>query len=162
GTARASGTGTCSATTSSRSTKKPASCGCSSSAWPTSRRPGTCTGSSHEQGPPPPRCARPPSRGRHPRTGRAGSGVSLARPRPAYAELMCRSNFSFLRGASHPQELVRRAAQLGYTALALTDECSMAGVVRAHVEAQAQGLALIVGAQFRVHDAPFTLVLLAQ
>jgi error-prone DNA polymerase len=81
---------------------------------------------------------------------------------PAYAELMCLSNFSFLRGASHPQELVRRAAQLGYTALAITDECSMAGVVRAHVEAQAQGLPLIVGAQFRVHDAPFTLVLLAQ
>jgi len=75
---------------------------------------------------------------------------------------MCLSNFSFLRGASHPQELVRRAAQLGYTALAITDECSMAGVVRAHVEAQAQGLPLIVGAQFRVHDAPFTLVLLAQ
>ena len=81
---------------------------------------------------------------------------------PAYAELMCLSNFSFLRGASHPQELVRRAAQLGYAALAITDECSLAGVVRAHVEAKAQGLPLLIGAQFRVHDAPFTLVLLAQ
>ena len=40
----------------------------------------------------------------------------------AYAELHCLSNFSFQRGASHPQELVGRAAQLGYQALALTDE----------------------------------------
>ncbi|MBE0622710.1 MAG: PHP domain-containing protein, partial [Burkholderiales bacterium] len=51
---------------------------------------------------------------------------------PAYAELHCLSNFSFLRGASHPEELVVRAQQLGYSALALTDECSFAGVVRAH------------------------------
>ena len=51
---------------------------------------------------------------------------------PAYAELHCLSNFSFLRGASHPQELVERAHELGYEALAITDECSVAGVVRAH------------------------------
>ena len=51
---------------------------------------------------------------------------------PGYAELHCISNFSFQRGASHPQELVRRAYNLGYEALALTDECSVAGVVRAH------------------------------
>ena len=51
---------------------------------------------------------------------------------PAYAELHCRSNFSFLTGASHPGELVARAAELGYTAIALTDECSVAGIVRAH------------------------------
>ena len=57
---------------------------------------------------------------------------------PAYAELHCRSNFSFLTGASHPEELVARAAQLGYTAIALTDECSVAGVVRAHEEAKRQ------------------------
>ena len=50
-----------------------------------------------------------------------------------YAELHCLSNFSFLRGASHPQELVTTAAELGYAGLALTDECSVAGVVRAHV-----------------------------
>ena len=50
---------------------------------------------------------------------------------PAYVELHCLSNFSFHRGASHPQELVRRAYNLGYAALALTDECSVAGVVRA-------------------------------
>jgi error-prone DNA polymerase len=50
---------------------------------------------------------------------------------PRYAELHCISNFSFQRGASHPQELVRRAYDLGYEAIAITDECSVAGVVRA-------------------------------
>ena len=53
-----------------------------------------------------------------------------------YAELHCLSNFTFLRGASHPEELVERAAELGYTGLALTDECSVAGVVRAHAAAK--------------------------
>ena len=52
---------------------------------------------------------------------------------PDYAELHCLTNFSFQRGASHPEELVARAWQLGYRALAITDECSVAGVVRAHV-----------------------------
>jgi error-prone DNA polymerase len=56
---------------------------------------------------------------------------------PDYAELHCLSNFSFLRGASHPEELVEQAAVQGYTALALTDECSLAGVVRAHLAAKA-------------------------
>ena len=46
---------------------------------------------------------------------------------PGYAELHCLSNFSFLRGASHPEELVEQAAAQGYAALALTDECSLAG-----------------------------------
>ncbi|MBA3590757.1 error-prone DNA polymerase [Methylibium sp.] len=86
---------------------------------------------------------------------------------PAYAELWCLSNFSFLRGASRPEELVERGRQLGYAALALTDECSMAGMVRAHVEANAQGLKLLVGAQFQVQggvqgEAPFTLLVLAR
>jgi error-prone DNA polymerase len=81
---------------------------------------------------------------------------------PDYAELRCLSNFSFLRGASRPEELVERARSLGYSALALTDECSMAGMVRAHVAAREQGLKLLVGSQFRVRgDAPFTLVALA-
>ena len=53
-----------------------------------------------------------------------------------YAELHCLSNFSFLRGASHPAELVTRAHELGYRALALTDECSLAGVVRAYEAAR--------------------------
>ncbi|HYC08519.1 MAG TPA: error-prone DNA polymerase [Steroidobacteraceae bacterium] len=69
---------------------------------------------------------------------------------PAYAELHCLSNFSFLRGASHPHELVARAEALGYRALALTDECSVAGVVRAHVAARGRPLKLIVGAEFRL------------
>ena len=61
---------------------------------------------------------------------------------PDYAELHALSNFSFLRGASHPQELVQRARELGYAALAITDECSVAGVVRAHVAAKELGLKL--------------------
>jgi error-prone DNA polymerase len=83
----------------------------------------------------------------------------------AYAELHCRSNFSFLTGASHPEELVQRAHALGYAALAITDECSLAGVVRAHLEAKRVGLHLIVGAEMRLSaptpSAP-RLVLLAQ
>ena len=65
-----------------------------------------------------------------------------------YAELHALSNFSFLRGASHPGELIDRARALGYRALALTDECSMAGVVRAHMRAKEAGLQFIVGAEF--------------
>lgn len=81
---------------------------------------------------------------------------------PDYAELRCSSNFSFLKGASQPEELVERARQLGYTALALTDECSLAGIVRAHVAAREHELPLIVGSQFEVACAhPFTLVVLA-
>jgi error-prone DNA polymerase len=67
----------------------------------------------------------------------------------AYAELHCVSNFTFLRGASHPRELVETASALGYTALAITDECSLAGVVKAHVAALGCGLPLIVGAEFQ-------------
>ena len=87
---------------------------------------------------------------------------------PDYAELRCVSNFSFLRGASQPEELVERAKQLGYTALAITDECSLAGVVRAHVAAKDHELKLLIGSQFLVEpDAldegvlPFTLTVLA-
>ncbi|HQR23276.1 MAG TPA: error-prone DNA polymerase [Steroidobacteraceae bacterium] len=69
-----------------------------------------------------------------------------------YAELHCLSNFSFLRGASHPEELVARAKELGYAALAITDECSVAGAVRAHVAAREHGLKLIVGSEFRLAD----------
>jgi error-prone DNA polymerase len=78
-----------------------------------------------------------------------------------YAELHCLSNFSFLRGASHPHELVSRAAELGYSALALTDECSVAGVVRAYsaIKAQQLELKLIIGAEFAIQE--HTLVLLA-
>ncbi len=85
---------------------------------------------------------------------------------PDYAELHCISNFTFLTGASHPHELVARAKALGYRALALTDECSVAGSVRAHVAAKEAGLKLIVGSRFTVRDAQgepwLRLVLLAQ
>jgi len=77
----------------------------------------------------------------------------------AYAELHCISNFTFLRGASHPEELVKRAAELGYFALALTDECSVAGIVRAYVAARDEAIRLIVGSEFRLAD-DFRLILL--
>src|SRR4051812_8370025 len=73
-------------------------------------------------------------------------------PLPEYAELHCVSNFTFLRGASRPEELVERAAQLGYHALAITDECSLAGAVRAHIAAKEYQLKLIIGAEFRLVD----------
>ena len=73
---------------------------------------------------------------------------------PGYAELHCRSNFSFLTGASHPAELVQRAQALGYAALALTDECSLAGVVRAHLEVRECGLPLIIGTEIWLTPAP--------
>ena len=78
----------------------------------------------------------------------------------AYAELHCISNFTFLRGASHPEELAARANEQHYAALAITDECSLAGVVRAHVEAKKCGLKLIIGSEFRLDDG-LRLVLLA-
>ena len=92
---------------------------------------------------------------------------------PDYAELRCVSTFSFLVGASQPEELVQRAAQMGYRALALTDECSVAGIVRAHVEAKKADLKLLIGSQFAVtppvgegedhpdEPGPFSLVVLA-
>ncbi len=70
-----------------------------------------------------------------------------------YAELHCLSHFSFLRAASSPEQLVRRAAGLGYQALALTDECTVAGVVRAHLAAERYGLKLLVGAEFSLSDS---------
>jgi error-prone DNA polymerase len=80
---------------------------------------------------------------------------------PAYAELHCLSNFTFLRGASHPEELVARAHALGYAALAITDECSLAGVVRAHGAAKDLGLKLLIGTEMRLADGP-KLALLAR
>ena len=81
---------------------------------------------------------------------------------PNYAELHALSNFSFQRGASHAEELAERAQSLGYTALAITDECSVAGVVRAHVEAKKHGLKLLPGAEFLVQagDDAFRIVVL--
>ena len=86
---------------------------------------------------------------------------------PEYAELRCMSNFTFLKGASEADELVQRAKALGYRALAITDECSLAGIVRAHVAAKNAKLQLLVGAHFWVQpelegEGCFTLVVLAQ
>ena len=78
-------------------------------------------------------------------------------PLPGYAELHCRSNFSFLGGASHPEELVARARALGYAALAITDEGTLAGAVRAHAawmaldEAERRRFKLILGAEMQLH-----------
>jgi error-prone DNA polymerase len=69
-----------------------------------------------------------------------------------YAELHALSNFTFLGGASHPEELVVQAAKLGYSAIAVTDECSLAGVVRAHVKAREIGIKFLLGSEFRLSE----------
>ncbi|MGB5690084.1 MAG: error-prone DNA polymerase [Woeseiaceae bacterium] len=77
-----------------------------------------------------------------------------------YAELHALSNFTFLRGASHPEELVETAARLGYEALAITDECSMSGIVRAHAVAKEAGLKkLIIGSELRLQSGRKLVVL---
>ena len=76
-----------------------------------------------------------------------------------YAELHTISNFSFLRGASHPEELVVQAKSLGYEAIAITDECTLAGVARAHVAVRDSAvphehpIKLIIGSEFHLPDA---------
>ena len=70
-----------------------------------------------------------------------------------YAELHCRSNFSFLEGGSHPEELVERAHALGYEAIAITDRATLAGIVRAHGTARQTGIKLIIGAHLEPVDA---------
>ena len=77
-----------------------------------------------------------------------------------YAELHALSNFTFLRGASHPEELVETAVALGYEALAITDECTMSGIVRAHMAAREYGLAkLIVGTELQLQSGRKLVVL---
>ena len=78
-----------------------------------------------------------------------------------YAELHCLSNFSFQRSASSAQELFERARKLGYGALAITDECSLAGIVRAYEASKDTGLALIVGTEAKLDDGPKLVVLAA-
>ena len=72
----------------------------------------------------------------------------------AYAELQVTTNFSFLRGGSHPHELVVAAAAQGLAAIAIADRNTLAGVVRAHLAAKEHGLKLIVGARLDLQDAP--------
>ena len=69
-----------------------------------------------------------------------------------YAELLTITNFTFLKGASHPEELVERADELGYQAIAITDECSIGGVVRAHEAARNRDIRLIIGSRFVLED----------
>src|SRR5271155_2691931 len=77
---------------------------------------------------------------------------------PRYAELRCKTNFSFLGGASHAEELVVRAVELGHAALAITDLNTLAGIVRAHVAAKAASLKLLIGAEITPEDAPAVLL----
>ena len=82
------------------------------------------------------------------KTGSASESASLS----AYAELHCISNFTFLRGASFPEELVEQADALGYSAIAITDECSLSGVVRAHMAAKERDIKLIIGSEFTLDE----------
>ena len=89
----------------------------------------------------------------HPPLEASSSGTGRRVPPPAvtapvrYFELHCKTNFSFLEGASHPDELVAEAARLGYAGMAVTDRNSLAGAVRAHVAAREAGLKLVIGAE---------------
>ncbi|MNK10812.1 Error-prone DNA polymerase [compost metagenome] len=71
-----------------------------------------------------------------------------------YCELQITSNFSFLEGASHPEELIEQAAQLGYNAVAVTDRNSLAGIVRAHMAAKKNGIRLIPACRLDLQDGP--------
>ena len=90
----------------------------------------------------------------------AGSTQEQTSTSVPYAELHCRTNYSFLEGASHADELAARAVALGLKAIAVTDRNSLAGVVRAHVAAKEAGLKLLVGAEIVPEDGP-SVVLLA-
>ncbi len=79
----------------------------------------------------------------------------------SYAELHCLSNFTFQRGASSALELFERAKRQGYSALAITDECTLSGIVRAWQAAKAVGLPLIIGSEVRIENGP-KLVLLVE
>ena len=84
--------------------------------------------------------------------------TSVAESPSAYADLEVSSNFSFLRGASHPDELIYQAATLGYRAIGITDQHTLAGMVRAHAAAKGCGLKLLVGTRLVFEDAPDLLV----
>src|SRR4030095_12926493 len=77
----------------------------------------------------------------------------------SYVPLWCKTNFSFLEGASHPDELIEEAHRLGLACLALTDRDGVYGIVRAHVKAQELGLQLIIGSQVTIDDGSMILLL---
>uniref|UniRef100_A0A7C4LPW5 Error-prone DNA polymerase n=1 Tax=Schlesneria paludicola TaxID=360056 RepID=A0A7C4LPW5_9PLAN len=91
-----------------------------------------------------------PSKSRRPLP--AGRSALPGSPPTGYAELHCRTNYSFLEGASHPDELVARAVELNHAALAITDHHSLAGVVRAYEAARSLGLKLLIGAEIVPRD----------
>jgi error-prone DNA polymerase len=95
----------------------------------------------------------PPSKLHRPASGLARDTSPAAPPPIRYVELHCKTNFSFLEGASHPDELVNVAANLGYAGIAVTDRNSLAGAVRAHIAAKEAGLKLVVGAEITMADA---------
>ena len=84
--------------------------------------------------------------------------ASFLEPTPRYAELQVTTNFSFLRGAAHPDELVLTAAALGHQAIAITDRNSFAGIVRAHHAAKEVGIRLVVGCRLDLRDGTSMLV----
>src|SRR3954464_4927046 len=98
----------------------------------------------------------PPVSSKRPRL--VGPAERRAAAGPRYAELHCKTNFSFLEGASHPDELALRAAEVGLAALAITDRHSLAGVVRAHTAAKQLELKLLIGAEIDLVDAPAVLL----
>jgi error-prone DNA polymerase len=71
-----------------------------------------------------------------------------------YTELQVTTNFTFLRGASHPEELVEQAAAYGYKAIAITDRNTLAGIVRAHAAAKKSGIRIVVGCRLDLLDGP--------
>ena len=94
----------------------------------------------------------------HPGTSDAGQRTDYAPSDLPYAELCVTTNFSFLHGASHPEELVECAAALGHHAVAITDTNTLAGIVRAHVAAKQAGIRLVVGCRLALRDGLSVLV----
>lgn len=72
----------------------------------------------------------------------------------SYTELQVTTNFSFLRGASHPEEMIQQAVSLGYTAIAITDHNTLAGIVRGHAAAKAHGIRIIPACRLDLVDGP--------
>ena len=76
-----------------------------------------------------------------------------------YTELQITTNFTFLRGASHPEEIVEQAAAYGYDTVSITDRNTFAGIVRAHVAAKKAGIRLVTGCRLDLVDGPGILAL---
>ena len=85
-------------------------------------------------------------------------GAPALQDGPRHVVLGCYSNFSFLRGAAHPHEMVEAAAVLGWDAIGIADVNSLAGIVRAHVAARDHGIRLVVGARLAPVDGPQVIV----